>query len=270
MSDKNTLMAEIETVVADVQELLRKSGVALQKAEGEEEQAPPPAEEPAPEAAPAPAEGAPEGSDAIADQAAPAEGAPAPEGGEGLEGEAQESDADLATEAKGLSDEELDKLLEVLMAEKQGRGAGQQEQAPMEGPAEAAPAPEADPAQKSMKDDYAKLGKSIEALVGTVEAISKKVDSLSAKPAAAPKVTTKAPAANAQDVQVLHKSAPVAAAPKRLTKSETTDFLEGQLRKRNPLVDRNSMMDVVATKSEEELHAVQDKLIKQGIEFPKL
>lgn len=263
MSDKNTLMAEIETVVGEVQELLRKSGIAMQKDDDMEGQLPPPEgqEQPSMDAPPAP-----ESSDAIADQAEDSseEGS---EGGEGLEEAAEESDADLATEAKGLSDEELDQLLEVLMSEKQSRSSQMQQEAPMEAPAQEAPAQE--PAEKSMKEEYAKLGKSLETLAGSIEALNKKVDSLSApqKPA---KVAAKAPAANSQDVKVLHKSQPTAPAAKRLTKSETLEFMENQLKKGNKLIDRNVVMDVVATKSEDELHAVQDSLIKKGIEFPKL
>ena len=262
MSDKQNIMQEIEAVVGEVQELLRKSGLDLHK-DGEEDEAG--------QAEPAAAEG--QESDAIADAAAPeSEEAPAPEqeapeaaegeaeDHEGLKEEADDSQGDLAAEAQSLSDEELEHLLEVLMSEKDSRGA---QQAPEAAAAPAAPAPA--PAEKSMKEDYAKLGKSLESLAGAIEGLNKKVDALSQKPQS--KVVVKAPAANAQEVRVLHKSQPAA---KRLTKSETIDFLHNQLKSGNKLVDRNIVLDVVASKSDEELHGVQDSLVKMGIQLPKL
>lgn len=263
MSDKNTLMQEIEAVVGEVQELLKKSGMALHK-DGPEELTPPSADPSAAPAAPAPEAPAP---DAIGDQAAEAPEMGSPEGGAPQEaGEAelghaaQESEGDLASEAKGLSDEELDGLLQVLMAEKESRKAPEQANAPMEAPGAA---PEMPPAEKSMKEDFAKMTKSF---TEALESINKKVDALAAKPApVAPKVTAKAPAMNSQDVQVLHKSTPVA---KRLSKSETESFLMSELRKGNKSVNSEVMHSITVTKSDDELHAAQDSLKKSGIIFP--
>ena len=248
MSGKDKIMNEIEAVVQEVQELLRKSGMPMEKEDMPEENQDQddsleqPSESPEMEQE---QEGAPE-----------QEGSPEEMPQEG------EQESSMEDELKNLNDEELDHLIQALMAEKDSRSAAQ---APEQVP-EAAPAPEMPPAEKSMKEEYSKLGKSLEVLGSAIDALNKKVDAITA-PAQKPKVTVKAPSASSQDVQVLQKSRP---AQKRLTKSETIDFLEKQLSKGNKLVDRNVMLDVCTVKSEDELHQVQDSLIKQGIEFPKL
>lgn len=264
----------LKKTLADIEDMLAKSSSLqkaedkkeekkedkMEKAEGDEqEQQAPVEQEAAPEAPAAPAEMAPE---------APAEQAPAAEGQEGEQ--SQEESAEQ--HASSLSDEELDMMLQVLMAEKEKRSSAQSEGQEGQEQSQEAPAQEAQPEQMqmSMKDDYAKMHKSMESLVSMVTDLKAEVAASKAAPAAQKpaqaKTTSKAAASNLKDVQVLEKSTPVA---KRLSKSETNEFLQGQIRKKNPLVSSKNIVDLNYINSDEELHAMQDELTKKGLEFPK-
>jgi len=274
MSDKNSILAEIEAVTQEVQDLLRKSGLPLHKDEGDSDEAPS-----SDDASAAPDDGSPEDSDEISEQAEPEMDEQDPDIEEGVElgDAAEETPEQLSAEAQELSDEELDMLLECLMSEKESRMGSEQPMDDDQGEDDSSDESE-DPAEKSMPAEYSKLGKSINrknkklkkslnVLVDVVESLAKKVEALS-KPAPSQKIVNKAaPVANLQDVQVLHKSTP---ASKRLTKSETVDFLEGQLKKGNRMVDSGLMYDVASAKTDEDLHKVQDSIVKKGIELPKL
>ncbi|MEM4379608.1 MAG: hypothetical protein QXL01_02845 [Thermoplasmatales archaeon] len=168
--------------------------------------------------------------------------------------------------ASSLSDEELDMMLQVLMAEKEKRSSSQSSESQPETESHQS---DEQKLEMSMKDDYAKMHKSMESLTQIVSDLKNEIIGLKTgkveKPASQSKITSKAAASNLKDVQVLEKSAPVA---KRLSKSETLNFLQGQIRKRNPLV--NSMLIAeVNLATEEEIPAIQDRLALEGLEFPK-
>jgi archaellum component FlaC len=189
------------------------------------------------------------------------EGAPEGEGQEG--GEASDPAAMLAEEAKGLSDEELDHMIEVLSQEKASRQAA--EPAPAAAPA---PAPEMEPAEKSMKEEFKSLAKSIDALSKNFDALSKDVATIkSAKPAV--KAVSK-PAVTSR-TQVLEKSAPV---KQRLTKSETVDAFQsairsGKVKKQESGVNAGIMASLIDS-NEEQLPLIQDHIEKTyGIELKK-
>ena len=249
-------MADINDIVA----LAKSAGLAKAEDEDKMEKA-----EPGEEEMPAPAP-APEASGEMPPAAA--EGEPAPEsemmGEEGApEGEAgQEESAEQ--HAESMSDEELDMMLQILSQEKEKRAAAQA--APAEG---AAPAPgEGSPEgqmQMSMKDDYAKMHKSMTEMSAQLAEVSKELAAVKNAPKSNGKVTTKAAASNHKDVQVLEKSSPVA---KRLSKSETIEFLQGQIRKRHPAVSAMLVAEVNLA-NPEELTAIQDRLAIQGVDFPK-
>lgn len=259
--NKNEILNAIADTLGDIQGLLQKSqgtqadgdqplakaddGMPLeQEAEGGGEGLPPP-----------PPEGADQG---------------APEGGE-LEAEGAQGGEDpaaaLAEQAKQLSDDELDHMLEALMAEKESRaGAAGGEAAPQEAP-QGAPqgAAEGMPAEKSMKSEFANLAKSMAGIADAVGKLTAEVTTLKsqAKPTVSAKVTSKPAAANAQ---VMQKSTPV---KKRLAKSQTMTFLEGELRKRNPIVNSTLIAEANLLRSDSELHQFQDRLELEGLTLPE-
>lgn len=236
----------------------------LGKAEGDEEGGLPP------EAAPAPT-GEPDGD----------EGAPAPEapvGDEGGEmpvdeanGEGQEGDMmeQVAAEASQLSDEELDMMLHVLMQEKDGRMSqedGAQAPAPegddgMEAPA---PEPEEKSLAMSMKEEFAKMAKSFK---DEVSSLKKSVDGLTAENAKLKKAAAKPAArpAASNKVEVLEKSVK---APERMTKSEATNYLLGQMRNKNKTVKADHVALVNAARSEDDLTYAYQVLKDEGVEIP--
>jgi hypothetical protein len=232
----------------EVQALLAKSGImqkdgGMPAPEGDEGQ------EPAPEGM--------EGQEP--------EGAPAPEGDEGQEGapegtEGQEGGEDhqaaLMQQVKEMPDEELDHMLEVMMAEKEARSASQG--APDQGQPQPQPAPE--PAEKSYGAD---LAKSMSAMAQAVQSLTKEVQTLKTASKPAVKVTSK-PAATS--VKVLEKSAPQ---PKRLAKSETVQFLLGQVRAKNPLVTSTHIAQVNNIHDDESLAQWQDRMALEGLKFPE-
>ena len=94
--------------------------------------------------------------------------------------------------------------------------------------------------------------------------ISQELASLkSGKPVSKP--APKAAASNSKDLEVMSKSAPVS---KRLSKSETMTFIEGQIRSGNKLVS-SSVMASVNLANDDELAKIQDDLEFKGIALPK-
>jgi len=256
---ENELMANINSALSEVQEILAKSGYGdMDKAEGEpdgDEGLPPPEG----------AEGAPEGAEGLEGAPEGAEGAEAaPEGAEGEQDPAQA----LAEQAQNLSDDELDHMIEALMTEKEARHGGEGEGAPApEGAdqmgAPAAPAPSGLEAQKSMKSEFAGLAKSMTSLADALSKIGKEVADLKAAKATTSKITAR-PAVSSKQ-QVLEKSAPI---KQRLSKSDTLSFLEGEMRKRNPIVNSTLVAEVNLTKTEGDLAQIQDRLSIEGLNFP--
>lgn len=268
------IQEELKKALDEVNEILAKSGYGeLNKEDpatqpGADSAEPAPEGEPAPEAAPAPeAEAAPEGE-------------PAPEDGAGEDRGAMEA------QAKELSDEELDMMLDILMAEKEQRHAGG-EAAP-EGEPAAEPAPEGEAAEKSMKSELKKLAKankklakSVEAAVAAMSGMKQDVDALRKSQAAAPAPQAAAPAPAAkpstvtraastrsgEQVQVLRKSTEPT---KRLNKSETIDYALGKLRGGDKMVNRDVIAEINLARDEGELAAIQDRMAKQGFVWPDL
>lgn len=248
--DTNELYANVQATMSEINELLAKS-MPMHK-DGPEDQAPP---------------AMPEGMEGQADQEAAAE-APAPEApeAEGAEGQGDEM-AELAAHAQSLSDEELDQMIQLLMQEKDQRGAAQAPAAEGQAPAAPAPAPAEDEAQKAMKEDYAKMHKSMSVVIESLEKLTKEVESIKTKPAAkAP--AQKAVVTNSQQVMQKSGTAPAKVA-QRLNKSETEAFLLGRIRAKDPVVNSRTVLDLNYVQSEAELGQFQDALAKQGVQFPQ-
>jgi hypothetical protein len=267
MSDKNQVLNAISSTVDEIQELLAKSGWSMQKDDKMEDEA-----AAAPEAPAAPAEEA--AAPAMEGEASEEAATPPPPSPEGTELHAQGEPEDMAAEAKALSDEELDGLLEVLMAEKEARmgAAGGEAPAAPAAPAAEKPAMEAPAAEKSlqmsMKEDYAKMTKSIEIMANSMEKLSKEVADLKSKPAqTSSKVVSKPVVTNSQ--QVLNKSTEVEKTKARLNKSESLVFAEGELRKGNRLVDSRLIAEINLSQTQDELNAIQDRLSLEGLKFPE-
>lgn len=272
MSQKrNEILGAIHTTAVEIQEMLAKSGYGAapmakdDHAEGDE---PPMGGEGGGEMPPP----APEGG---GDEGGMPPPAPGGEGGD--MGGDQDPGAALAEQAKQLSDEELDHMIEALMSEKEaragagGEGGGMPPPAPGgEGGGEAPPAPapaeeEPAPAEKSMKSEFASLAKSMTAMAGAITTLTAQVKDLKTAPKPVAKVTAKPAAANVANAQVLHKSTP---AKKRLNKSETMDFAQGEIRKGSKLFDRHVVAEINLAKSDAELAAIQDRLEIDGVKFP--
>lgn len=283
MSGENkstNIMEELSKTVEQINELLGKSSAMYKNEEMPEEEAAAPAEvAPEMEAAPE-AEAAAETAEPPMDEAAAAEQA-APEmeaGAEQAQGEDQ-WEAEMAQHAQEMSDEELDKLLEMLMAEKEARSASQEgEMAPegaeageqaapeMEAPAEEEP--QFEEAEKSMKEDFLKLSKSLDMVLEKIGGLSAKVEKIeSVAPA---KKTVSKPAASNRQVQVLEKSNKPAESVARLTKSESIEFLLGEMKKGNQLVDSRVITDFSYAQSQDEVNELQKSMAKRGLEFPKI
>jgi hypothetical protein len=279
---KEQLEKEIQKTLAQANEILKKSGMNLNKAEGDEvdpghaepdaDQMGGPSDQDADNAAPMEGqEGAPEG--------APMEGA-APEGQEGAPAEGQEGgegdeQAAMAEHAAQMSDEQLHMIIDICMAEAEKRSAAQgqgAEGAAPEGAAApgAAPAPAAAPApmeeaEKSMKKEFSSLVKSISDLKDVVKSLAGDMSSL--KKSTSVKPTSK-PAAT-RSIQVLQKSNGQSAKTERLSKSETLKFLENDRRKGNKEVNTDVIATINACQDSDDLHREQDRLQKEGIvKFP--
>jgi hypothetical protein len=256
MPNKNKVLEAVQDTLGEIQDLLQKSGYDMSKAEGEQE-AP---EAPEMGAEQAPQEAAPE---AEGEQAAPEMGAEQAPEAEGEQAPAEGSD-ELAAQAKDLSDEELDHMLEVLLSEKESRHGGEGEQAAPEAAAEQAPEAAPEAAEKSMKSEFASLAKS---MTDSIERLSKEVADLKATKAPAPaKVTSRPAVSNKQ--QVLEKSTPAKQQKQRLSKSDTLTFLENRMRQRDPAVNSLVIAEICNVRDDSELANIQDRLEVQGVQFP--
>lgn len=229
------LQKSIAQSSADLVELLRKAAPDFDKLEDDKEEG-----EPSQDAAPA--------ADAPSQDEAPAPDAPAPEGQEEQEG-ADEAD-ELAQHVASMTDEDLQMLVEAVMAEAQKR-----KSAPAP---EAQPAPQPEQAEKAMKDEYLKLTKSVEAMAKAIECLTKEVDTMRTQPMK--KSISKA--ADFSSAQIVDKVAPT---PARLTKSETVDAVLCAIRRNDPIADSRMMAQVNNCRTEEDLHKVQDMLRVKGI-----
>jgi hypothetical protein len=265
-NNQKNIAEELNKTMADINDLLAKSSNLYKGDEemSEQEQAP---EQQAPEQEFAEGEQSPEAGQEL--EQAPEQQAPEA-GQEGEQGSDEQWEAEMSQHAKEMSDEELDMMLQLLMAEKESRGASQ-EQAPEQQAPEAAQQEQEFPeeAQKSMKEDFAKLTKSIDSVLEKIGKVSADVENLKKKPAA---TVTKPAASNPRKVQVLEKSAtsngnkPV----ERLNKSETVEFLQNQIRQGSRIVTASDVADFTYANSQADVENLQKSLAKRGVEFPKL
>lgn len=274
MADKEQLAKAIQETLKEVEDLLAKSGYQMGKAEGD--MPPPPPEGGMP----------PEGGGDMPPPAAEGGGDMPPAEGAAMQDGQQGDEQSLEQQAQELADEELDMMIEVLMSEKQRRQGGSADGAPDMGappPADAAgggaPPPPEDPAMKSaalakgkdFSSEMTKMAKSMNSVLAAVDTLSKEVAKLKTPAKVAP-VAAKPAVTNRQ--QVLEKSTPSAAAstktPQRLNKSESIDFLIGEVRKGNKIVDRDTVAEFNLAKSDEQLHDMQIALEKRGLAFPKI
>ena len=254
-------LSAVNKTLSEIQDLLHKSGYDNMEKDANEPEMPPPAAEG--DMAPPPP----------TDAAAPAPTEPAPEMGEGdephTEGEPSDEGAAEAMEAqvKELSDQELDELMSLLMKEKETRT--QTTEAPA--PGAAPPPPEAPmAAEKSMKEDFLKLTKSMEAIAAQVKQIGEEVKSSKRAKAT---VTSRPAAMNMSEVQTLNKSDNTntsISADKRLSKGETMDFLMTKVREGSQMVNREVIAEINLAKSQKDVNDFQDKLSKLGMVFPKI
>jgi hypothetical protein len=266
---KNALEQELASIVNEVSEVLKKSGV-LAKDDDQIGDVPPEHAEPDADNMGGPSDQDADNVPAEGEApATPVEGdpsaAPAPaEGGEGDEA------SEMASHAAELSDEELESMLQVLMAEVEKRHAGQAGAEGAAPAAEGAPAPQAAPAPEpmaaSMKAEFAGLAKSVAEIAEAVKGLTGEVGTL--KKSVSEKKSTVIvgkPAAANQSVQVLQKSAE----PKmRLSKSDTTDYLLSEQRNGNKRVNSDMIAGVNACRSEEDLAKAQNDIEKLGIKLP--
>ena len=254
---KQEIEKEINSTMGEIAELLKKSDVMYKDEDPEKDkvedqvEAPPAAEQPAaPDATPE--HEMAETPEQESEEHAMGEEAP----DEGMEEKSMEE------HAAELSDEELDEMLDCLMAEKEKRHAGAEPQAPTpEAPVPSMP----EETEKSMKQEFSKMAKSMKDELDKMKA---ELDSLKkSQVAASKKQTISKPAAmNPTNVQVLEKSI----TPKqRLNKSETLDFLARKQRERTEGVGSDLIATVNACKNDQELHEIQDRIHKMGIKLPE-
>lgn len=231
MSKKVELGDEINVALNEIQELLHKSGYGSPLRK-EDEFPEEGMEQPQEEGMEFPEEGMEQPEE---------EGMEMPE-----EGMGEEDPSELIAEyASGMSDEELSSLIEMLSQQLQGR---QQ--------------PEQEVAEKSA--DFSGLQKSIEMLSSKIEKMGQ------TKEAPKRKVATKA--ATNQRVEALEKSTKTEKKPvmKRLNKSQTQDFILGQIKKGNANANSKQILDLQYIHTDEELNEYQDALVAHGLELPKL
>jgi len=252
----NSYVNEVQSTMKEINDILAKSGYGMAKAEDEPEEAE--MQDSAPEQS---FESPEETGDEMASQEAPGEAEMAPEGSEMAPEEGSEDPAaEMKEHISSMSDEELDMMMQMLTEEQAMRQGGEDQGMGME----SAPAPAPAPVEKSShKEDYLKLQKSVSAMNSTVEKLNKEIADL--KKAKAKPASKMAPT---NSTQVLNKSSRPAQM-QRLNKSDTMDFLMQKVRQKDPLVNSSVMAEVNATHSDEELHGVQARLEKLGLQFPK-
>lgn len=210
------------------------------------------------------AEEAEEPSAEDADEPAPEADAGAEGGPEGSEDQEDAQRAEMEQHAAQLSDEELATLLDILSNEMEKRhAAGEGQEEGQEG----AGAPEAQPSpaelERSMKSEFAKLSKSltreIEKLKKSVNSLKSENESLKKKmalPRSKP-VSTNARGVDKTPAQV-----------EKLSKSETVEFLLGEMRKGNRNVNSELVALVNAVREDEELDYAHRQIRNAGIDLP--
>jgi len=189
---------------------------------------------------------------------------PAPEGDadQDVVHEATEGDTDeMMQEIASLSDEQLQELLEALSqeaAKRSSAGAPAGGEPPMAPPA----APGAEEMERSIKSEFANLKKSLSDLQGEISKLRKENDELkkSRRVTAKPALT--------RTVEAMQKSGKASTVGARLSKSETQEYLLGQIRNKNRAVTSADVASVTACRTEDELHQVQDDLKVRGIALP--
>lgn len=173
--------------------------------------------------------------------------------------EAPEEEDGIEQHLAGMADEDLQHVYEMVVAELDARAASQDD---------ANQAQEGEDLQKMNNAQMEGMYKSIQTIASSVESLGKKIDSIESKavvtPAPAKKRKISVKPVVTSNIQVLEKSEKAA---KRLTKSETNDFLVAELRAKNPAVTSKMVAAVSAARNDEELHILQDTLKKDGIKL---
>ena len=190
--------------------------------------------------------------------------------------EGEGDSAELAEHFSSMSDEELGMLqsaLEQEMATRQG-GMDQEQDMGMDQDQGQDMGMEQEPEmEKNYKDDYLKLTKSFNGMMKKMESLNKTVSTLSNEVTTLRKsrknVASKVAISRRSDA--LEKSAPAKGKTERLNKSETEEFLLGQMRERkSSAVDRWTMIDLHHVNSDVDLASFQDNLIRKGVQFPEI
>jgi hypothetical protein len=241
---KNAIEEAMLKTVAEIQELLQKS-YPMQKAEGEEEQAPvmppvAPSEEAAPEQSP----------EAPSEEVAP----------ESEEGSGEDMDIEsVAQELSAMKSEDIQALVELLSKELQSR------QAP-----EAASAPEAAPAvapDAGLKDEMAKMAREVSEMKKSIETLKTENGSLKKSlraPVSRPAQLNGRPAGEKQ-VEVMEKST---RAPELMGRAEVMACLENLQKSGNKSVDRDLIWSANKASSTEDIQAVYNMAKIKGINLP--
>lgn len=181
--------------------------------------------------------------------------------GEEAPEEEEEEEDGIEQHLAGLADEDLQHVYEMVVAELDARAASQDD---------ANQAQEGEDLQKMNNAQMEGMYKSIQTIASSVESLGKKIDSIESKavvtPAPAKKRKISVKPVVTSNIQVLEKSEKAA---KRLTKSETNDFLVAELRAKNPAVTSKMVAAVSAARNDEELHILQDTLKKDGIKLTR-
>lgn len=242
---KNAIEEAMLKTVAEIQELLQKS-YPMQKAEGEEEQAPvmPPV---APSEEAAPEQSAPE---APSEEVAP----------ESEEGSGEDMDIEsVAQELGAMKSEDIQALVELLSKELQSRQAPEQ-----------APAPEAAPAaapDAGLKDEMAKMAREVSEMKKSIESLKVENGSLKKSlraPVSRPTQLNGRPAGEKQ-VEVMEKST---RAPELMGRAEVMACLENLQKSGNKGVDRDLIWSANKASSTEDIQAVYNMAKIKGITLP--
>lgn len=264
----NIPLKEIEAVIAQIQETLKKSEPLMKK---DDEAPPPPAsEDPAPPPAsedPAPP---PASEEPVAPPASePTEGEPegdTPQDGKPNEGaEPQEETQEIANELSSWSEEDIQGLLELLTKELASRQPAQSEVPPPAAPAAPPAAPPAPPAESpdmtGMKDDMQKMHSEVDEMKKSMAAIMKENESLKKSL----KSPANKPAASNANVNVASKT-PQAESPTP-SKENLLLALETLHKSGNKAVDRDLIWSANHAKTPEDLKLVVELARLKGIKI---
>lgn len=241
---KNKAKEELQSIVGEIESLMKS--LNLSKAD-EDEMPPPPMGDAG--GVPPPPMGDNDG-DEGGMPPPPMEGGPEGDPESDAAHQADEGAENLEEEVKGLSDEELQNLMEIVSNELSAR-----QSQPAEGGVPPPPPAGGDDLAMSLKSEFKSLAKSVATLANEVASLK----------SAKPRVANKPAATNVTPMQKSNTPKTVT----RLSKSETQDYLLGQMRAKNKNVSSADVAAVTSCKSEADLAKVQDSLKIKGISLPE-